>query len=159
MQLSFHFLAAALPDASWYDPGPMRRTATILVLLAALYGLAACSPAAEKGRRYTVRGQVTQLPNVHDPGALYLEIDGWVDRTGKVVGMYPMTMPFPFAKSVSLDGIAVGDVVEATVRVDWEAETRQVEIVELKELPAGTKLDFRAPDPSRAAHDGHEAGH
>jgi hypothetical protein len=131
----------------------MRRTAAILLLAA----FAACSPEPERGHKYTVRGRVTQLPSVHDPGALYLEheaIDGWVDREGKVVGMYPMTMPFPFAKSISLDGIAVNDIVEATVRVDWEAEARQVEIVELRELPAGTKLEFRAPDPSRA-HAGH----
>jgi hypothetical protein len=132
----------------------MRRIAALLLLAAAL-GLAAC-PEPERGQKNTVRGRVTQLPSVHDPGALYLEheaIDDWVDREGKVVGMYPMVMPFPFAKSISLDGIAVGDVVEAKIRVDWEAEERQVEIVELRELPAGTKLEFRAPEPGQ--HAGH----
>ncbi|HYG63613.1 MAG TPA: copper-binding protein [Thermoanaerobaculia bacterium] len=133
----------------------MRRTAAtfLLAVLALVTQLAACSPAAERGHRFTVRGQVTQLPSPQDPGALYLQheaIDGWVDRNGQVVGMDPMNMPFPLGDGVPLEGIAAGDVVEATVRVDWEAEARQVEIVELRELPAGTKLELRAADPGRA---------
>lgn len=121
-----------------------------LILLATL---AACPGESGRGQTYTVRGQVLQLPGPQDPGALTIDheaIDGWVDRQGKVVGMYPMAMPFPFAKDVSLDGIRAGDKIEFTLRVDWQAETRQVEIVGLRKLPPNTELDFRAPDPARA---------
>ena len=123
-----------------------RRT---LFLMAAL-SLAGCS--GGEGRTYTVRGQVTQLPDPGNPGTgLYLNheaIDDFVDRDGKLVGMDPMPMPFLVDEDVSLDGIGVGDVVELKLHVDWEA-TPEAEIVEIRELPAGTKLVYRAAKPPK----------
>ncbi len=123
-----------------------RRT---LILLAVL-SLAGCSGGKEAGRPYTVRGQVTQLPDPANPGTgLYLNheaIDDFVSRDGEMVGMDPMTMSFLVDEEVSLEGIAAGDVVEFKLHVDWGAET-EVEIVEIRELPSGTKLVYRAAKP------------
>lgn len=126
------------------------------MIAAAALGLAGlgCSKAtSDTARVYTLRGQVIELPDPANPATgLTLNheaIDGFVDRSGETVGMDPMSMPFPIARDLSLDGIQVGDVVEVKLAVDWEAD-REVEITEVRELPAGTKLVFRAADPKRA---------
>ena len=117
----------------------------------AALSLAGCfGEEAESGRTYTVRGQVTQLPDPDNPGTgLYLNheaIDDFVSRDGEVVGMNPMTMSFLVDETVPLEGIGVGDVVEFDLHVDWGAET-EVEIVGIRELPAGTRLVYRAAKP------------
>ncbi len=121
----------------------------ILFLLAVL-SLAGCSGEKEAGRTYTVRGQVTQLPDPSNPGTgLYLNheaIDDFVSRDGEMVGMDPMTMSFLVDEEASLEGIAVGDVVEVKLHVDWGAET-EAAIVGIRELPPGTKLVYRAAQP------------
>lgn len=125
-----------------------RRTLFFLAVLS----LAGCSGGTESGRTYTVRGQVTQLPDPNNPGTgLYLNheaIDDFVSRDGEMVGMDPMTMSFPVAEEVPLEGIGVGDVVELELHVDWGAGT-EVEIVGLRELPPGTKLVYRAAKPPK----------
>ncbi|HWM94299.1 MAG TPA: copper-binding protein [Thermoanaerobaculia bacterium] len=130
---------------------------TLLILLAATT-LLSCSGKERKedtgaGRTYTVRGQVTQLPDPNNPGTgLYLNheaIDDYVNRSGELVGMDPMTMSFLVDEKVPLEGIQAGDYVELKLRVDWEAETGQVEIVELRELPPDTKLVYRAAKPPK----------
>lgn len=126
-----------------------RRT---LLILTVLLNLAGCSGREETGagRTYSLRGQVTQLPDPNNPGTgLYVNheaIDDFVSRDGEMVGMDPMTMPFPVDDEVSLEGIQVGDVIELKLHVDWETEPA-AEIVEIRELPAGTKLVFRAAKP------------
>lgn len=121
---------------------------TLALLLAACNGLG-----GHHGETYTVRGQVTQLPVEGNPAngfQVYHEaIDRFRGRDGEVTGMDPMAMPFPLAKGVSLEGVQVGDPVELTLTVDWKAEP-PVQITNLRELPAGTKLVFRAADPNRA---------
>lgn len=138
-----------------YDPAAMGARARAfrwtLILLAVL-SLAGCSGGEESGRTYTVRGQVTQLPDPNNPGTgLYLNheaIDDFVSRDGEMVGMDPMTMSFLMDEEVSLEGIGVGDVVEIKLHVDWGAET-EAEIVEIRELPPGTKLVYRAAKPPK----------
>jgi len=107
---------------------------------------------AGSGRTYTVRGQVVQLPDPASPGTgLTLNheaVDQFVDRSGEVVGMDPMSMPFPVAKDLSLAGIAVGDVVEFKLHVDWDSD-HSAEITEVRKLPADTKLVFRAAKPQK----------
>jgi Copper binding periplasmic protein CusF len=107
---------------------------------------------AERGHTYTVRGQVTQLPDPRSPGSgLYVSheaVDNFVGRSGEVEGMNPMNMPFPVAEGVSLDGIAPRDVIEFDLHVDWQAD-RSVEITRIRELPPGTKLDFRLARPDK----------
>jgi len=122
------------------------------LFLLAVLSLAGCSGGKESGRTYTVRGQVTQLPDPSNPGTgLYLNheaVDDFVSRDGEMVGMDPMTMSFPVDDKVPLEGIGVGDVVEFKLHVDWGAET-EVEIVEIRELPPGTKLVYRAAKPPK----------
>ncbi|HEX5714921.1 MAG TPA: copper-binding protein [Thermoanaerobaculia bacterium] len=128
-----------------------RRTLFLLAVLS----LAGCSEEKDSGRTYTVRGQVTQLPDPDNPGTgLFLNheaVDDFVSRDGEVVGMDPMTMSFLVDEEVPLEGIGVGDVVEVKLHVDWGGETTPgvAEIVEIRELPPGTKLVYRAAQPKK----------
>lgn len=138
-----------------YDPAAMgvrERAFRWILLLLVILSLAGCSGGRESGRTYTVRGQVVQLPDPSNPGTgLYLNheaVDDFVGRDGEMVGMDPMSMSFPVNGKVPLAGLQVGDVVEFKLHVDWGAEP-EVEIVEIRELPAGTKLEFRAARPPK----------
>jgi Cu/Ag efflux protein CusF len=57
-----------------------------------------------------------------------------------------MTMPFPVAEGVSLEGIAPGDAVEFTFEVTWQPRAGY-RVTEIHELPAGTEIDFGSPPP------------
>ena len=142
-----------------YDPAAMgarerafRRTLFFLLAVLSLAGCSGSSGGEESGRTYTVRGQVTQLPDPNNPGTgLYLNheaIDDFVSRDGEMVGMDPMTMSFLVDEEVALEGIGAGDVVEVKLHVDWEADVA-AEIVEIRELPPGTKLVYRAAKPPK----------
>ncbi|MFQ5767145.1 MAG: copper-binding protein [Acidobacteriota bacterium] len=92
---------------------------------------------------YTVRAKVIGLP---EPGSefprIFLHHEAIKDLKGvdgAVWGMDSMTMPFFLAKGVDLNGVAVGDIVEFTLKVDWKAETPQ-EIISMKRLQPGTQL-------------------
>jgi len=126
-----------------------RRTLFLLALLS-LAGCIRGEGGKESGRTYTLRGQVTQLPDPNNPGTgLYLNheaIDDFVSRDGEMVGMDPMTMSFLVDEKASLEGIGAGDVVEVKLHVDWGAET-EAEIIGIRELPPGTKLVYRAAQP------------
>lgn len=118
---------------------------TLLPLLTT--GCAGGSGQEITGNTYTVRARVQQLPS--QGSGLYLEheaIDNWIGRSGQVEGMHSMTMPFPLAKGVSLEGIGADDIVEAQIHVDWEADL-PVRITALRELPRDTELEFRAAQP------------
>ena len=125
-----------------------------ILLLIVLPLLAAGCGGKEKaagGNTYTVRARVAQLPT-QDEG-LYLEhepIDSYVARSGKVEGMDSMTMPFPVAKDVSLEGIQPNDIVEVQLHIDWDAEDHQVEILSVRELPPDTKLHFGEARPPQS---------
>jgi Cu/Ag efflux protein CusF len=139
----------------------LRHSLTAIVFLTSLIA-AGCSGSGSAGgdsaktakaQVHTIRGQVVRLP---DPASgdrsltlAHEAIDNFAGRDGKVTGMDPMTMPFTVAQGVSLDGIAVGDVVEFKLRVDWEAEGEPTEITEVKELPPGTQLVFREAKPAQ----------
>lgn len=145
-----------------YDPpamGARERAFFPILFLLAVASLAGCSGREEPGRTYTVRGQVTQLPDPNNPGTgLYVNheaIDDFVTRDGEMTGMDPMTMSFLVDGEVSLEGIRPGDVVEFKLHVDWGADT-EVEIVELRELPPGTRLEFRAARPPKTETNGKE---
>lgn len=108
----------------------------VLAMTAAGCGRRAQSPAAGSAERIPVRASVTQLPG--DDNLLYLHheaIHAFRDQDGKVVGMDSMTMPFPVAKGLSLDGIRTGDKVTATLEVDWKA-VPGVQVVAIEKLPA-----------------------
>lgn len=128
------------------------RRRTLLVLIVALILTGCSGKGIGSGRTYTVRGQVIQLPDPKNPGTgLSLNheaVDDFVNRDGKVVGMDPMTMSFLVDEKVPLQEIQVTDVVEFKLHVDWGGQP-EVEIVDIRELPPGTKLVFRAAKPKR----------
>jgi len=122
--------------------------AVLLCLLAACERKAAAPPTSPPDQTYTLRAQVTGLP---DPPkqALRLHheaIPSFVGADGKVEGMEEMEMEFPFlAPSASLKGIAVNDVIEATLEIRWKAEPRFV-LARIHKLPPGTHLNVSQPD-------------
>lgn len=109
--------------------------------LAALAGCKGSSPSVEvAAHRYTVRGEVVSLPTA--PGGPLLlrhePVDDFADASGKVIGMDSMTMPFPLAAGVSLEGLAPGDKVEVVFSMSWSPSRYAIE--SLKKLPADTVL-------------------
>lgn len=98
-------------------------------------------------KSYTVRGMVRELPGPNRQISVHHEaIDDFVSLEGEVVGMSSMTMPFPLAQSVDVEGLAIGDPVEMTLTLDWDGDP-PVQITKLRELPAGTELEFREARP------------
>ena len=102
---------------------------------------------------YTVRGQVVMVPSAdrpfddlqirHEAIPDYKKRDGEVYVNSKGVrGMVTMTMPFPVAEGVSLEGIEPGDKVEFVFVTTWGDEYPEYEITEILELPADTELNF-----------------
>lgn len=124
---------------------PLLRCLLLLSLVAP-----ACSRGVQPGdpetpavQSYEVRGEVTRLPSAAEP-ALYVRheaVPGFVDMDGEVVGMDSMTMPFPLAEGVALEGIAPGDRVRFTLEVEWEGDP-PYRITRIEELAAGTELDL-----------------
>ena len=94
-------------------------------------------------RRYPVRAEIVRVPE--KPGG-YLTVrheavDDFVDVTGELVGMSSMVMEFPVARGASIEGLKVGDKIEATLVVDF---TRGYgELDHIKKLPRSTALQFR----------------
>jgi Cu/Ag efflux protein CusF len=96
--------------------------------------------AAQSARSYTVRGVVRQLPDPADPSAQLLirheAVPDFVDVDGQQTGMPAMTMPFTPPADLSLEGIEIGDSVELTFTVDWNASPA-MELTALRKLPEG----------------------
>lgn len=100
-----------------------------------------------------IRGEIATLPNPEVPGS-ELQIhheqipefktsEGVVNITADgIAGMRSMTMPFPLAEGVSLDGFAVGDKVEFEFVVNWGGNRPAWEVTKLTKLPAETELNF-----------------
>jgi hypothetical protein len=92
---------------------------------------------------YTARGRIMSLPRADQPLSelmiLHEPIPAFVNKDGKVVGMDSMEMPFTPAKSVSLKGLGVGDVVDFTFEVRWNARPSSL-LIRISRLPAGTEL-------------------
>jgi hypothetical protein len=100
----------------------------------------ASAPAA--GPTHTVRGRVMALPVPGDPSSAFSlfheTIPDWLRPDGSR-GMNAMVMPFPLARGVSIDGIAVGDAVEVVVK-QYTTGPLPYETVAVKRLPEGTPL-------------------
>jgi hypothetical protein len=125
---------------------------TLLVVLAgALDPRASADAPSSKVQRYTLRAEVTGLPA--GPGTFLMlrheAIDDFVGDSGAVVGMDSMVMPFPVANKVSLDGLAVGDKIEATLVVDWEQPYFELE--RIQKLPQATVLHFGKARPTASS--------
>jgi hypothetical protein len=132
----------------------MTRRATVLLAAALLIGGGAALPACHRSGNapppdhiYTVRGRVETLP---EPGAtrrvmqIYHEAMPNFVRPDGTLGMESMSMPFPVAPGVSLEGIGVGDAVEFT----WEYRKQgnpRYQVTAIRELPPETRLEFDPP--------------
>jgi Cu/Ag efflux protein CusF len=105
------------------------------------------SAAARADDVYTVRGVVKELPEAGKPATQlkihHEEIPTFIGFDGKPVGMKEMTMPFPLAPGVSLEGHAVGDTVEFVFEV-FRAGKRY-HLTKITKLPAETELKLKAP--------------
>ena len=135
-----------------------------LALIFAGVGLLAVLPAcsqsgtpAAKGSAaasYTVRGKIESLPAGDTDLTIQHEpIPTFKDKDGTTVGMGTMSMPFPLAQGVSVEGLAEGDVVEFEFSV-WLQPRVAYEVTRIKKLPADTTLNF-GPASGGADHDGH----
>lgn len=132
-----------------------------LILLAVL--LFGATPSCEKkqtaqfapARAYTVRGVIEQLPDPKKPGS-YLQIhhEAIPDfvSNGQAVGMSEMSMPFPTAPGVSLDGFHIDDAVEFILEVQ-EKPRMDYRVTRMVKMAEGTAPNFKAsvsPEPQPA---------
>ncbi len=126
----------------------MTRSRRYLVL-ASLLALSGCDdsekpprPAADQV--YVVRGEVQRLAAAAESRSVTIRhesIPGFIDQTGKKVGMPAMAMPFELAPSVDVASLQTGDKVEFRFEVRWEAEPAML-VTAVKELPADTALEL-----------------
>ena len=142
-------------------PGQLQ---TCAILPALLFGLAlgvslsGCSSETEQpvasgqaevtGDLYTVRGEVVELPDVDKPASSlqirHEAINDFKNKVGDIKGMQAMIMPFPYADTVGVDALKVGDKIEFVFRVDWEGSPA-FEIISISPLDAATELNFARP--------------
>lgn len=97
----------------------------LALTLLATTTLASCSsqrePTAAPAQTYEVRGVVARLPD--GPGTELMisheAIPDFVNVAGDTVGMNAMTMGFPVAEQVDLEGFVPGDSVLIRFEVRW----------------------------------------
>jgi hypothetical protein len=119
-------------------------------------GMAGCDrtpptpPRPEPDARYITRAVIEQLPSGDNPLSEFVAhhepIDDFKAFNG-TVGMDSMSMPFPLSKSVSLDGLAIGDKVEIEFVVWSTPGHRGFEARRITKLPAETELRFGKARP------------
>lgn len=69
--------------------------------------------------------------------------DGSIPETADgIPGMRSMTMPFPMADGVSLDGFAVGDKIEFDFAVSWDGARPSWEVTRLVKLDPAIEIDY-----------------
>lgn len=130
-------------------------TLRLLALLSTASVLAACggprdaAPVAPDAT-YRVRGELTRVtePERREVWIRHEAIPDFRSETGELVGMASMTMPFPLAQGVSIDGLAVGDRVEFTFEVRWQSTREPMAVTAIDKLPAGTRLEFDPAEPA-----------
>jgi len=95
-------------------------------------------------RVYTSRGVVLEV--AEDALTIHHEaIDDYAGPDGKVTGMDSMVMRFPLTPQSR--GTAVGEGDKVMFRIEARTTEPRYRLTEVKELPAGTVLDFRAAQP------------
>ncbi len=125
---------------------------TALPALFLALSLTGCQPAAKETatpvepalqvHEYQVRGLVVavgsggrELQIHHEPVPDFVGIDGAPEP------MDAMTMPFPVPDASIAQGIAAGDRVSFTFRVEWDGK-HPLAVTRLEKLPAETRLSF-----------------
>jgi len=101
-----------------------------------------------------ILGVIKALPIAGDPTSdlkirhqqvpTFKSKDGTVHVNAKgVAGMGSMSMPFPLAKGVSVDGFVVGDQVMFTLEVNWNGPNgMSFQVTQISKIDPGTKIDF-----------------
>lgn len=137
-------------------PSPTARLFAALAVLS----LAACQPSADPSasasgstsgtpaaapqaaREYLVKGLVNgvaadgrEIRIHHEPVPEFVGIDGQAEP------MDAMIMPFPVSDKALVAGLAPGDRVSFTFRVDWEGQ-RPLDVIRIEKLPPETRLSF-----------------
>lgn len=131
------------------------RTGSV-AMLALLFGFGCPSrpgepPAAPGDASYRVEGTIVALPSRERPHLLvhHEAIPQFRNESGEIVGMDSMTMPFPVAPGVTLEGFEPGTPVLLTFEVRWRASKDRFRIVSLERLAASRS------DPPSTATEGH----
>lgn len=134
----------------------MSTSTRIAALAAAIFigfGLQACrkdpalsaTPKGPPNATYTVRGTIEMLPQAGNPAAELIvhhePINDFANPNG-TKGMNSMSMPFPPAKGVSLEGLAIGDPVELTFAYWSTPGSMGYEMTKITKLPPETTLRF-----------------
>lgn len=141
------------------SPCARRSVAALFAVTIAVFALApGCSksepkPASAQTRtaEYTVRGRVVGLPDPARPASAFQvhhePIPEFKSNWAKPPdGMNEMSMSFPLAPGVSVDAFKVGDAVELTFSVSYDAASggpSGYQVVRLAPLPEGTALQIR----------------
>lgn len=69
--------------------------------------------------------------------------DGSIPVTADgIAGMRSMTMPFPMADGVSLDGYSMGDKVEFDFAVSWDGGRASWEVTRIEKLDQSIEIDY-----------------
>lgn len=101
------------------------------------------SPAAtvKAGDHYSARGKVTALPTSasREIEIHHERLATFKTEDGKLSPMMSMPMPFGVSDAVSVDGLAVGDVVQFSFDVRWTGSPALM-LTQIAKLPADTKL-------------------
>lgn len=114
----------------------------ILLLAIAAGGCGRSGSGSGRVDHYTARGKVTAVPakGAHRELEIHHEaIPAFKSEDGKAKTMMSMPMPFGVPDALSLDTIAVGDVIQFGFDVRWSGTPTMV-LTELQELPATTPL-------------------
>lgn len=100
-----------------------------------------------------IRGEIKSMPADgvagDDPKIHHTQIvdfkgaDGSIPVTADgIAGMRSMTMPFPMAEGVSLDGIAAGDKIEFDFEVRWNDGRASWEVTRIEKLDPSVEIDY-----------------
>ena len=98
-------------------------------------------------------GEIVQLP-VEGDASTALKIhhvqipdfktkDGEININSKgIAGMMSMTMPFPLADGVSIEGMQVGDKIKFDFQVNWGGDRAAWEITAIEKIDPATVIDY-----------------
>lgn len=102
----------------------------------------AASAAPQAAREYLVKGLVNSVAADGREIQIHHEaVPEFVGIDGQPEPMDSMTMPFPVADPALVRGIAAGDRVSFTFRVDWDGK-QPLAVTRLEKLPPETRLAF-----------------
>lgn len=137
-----------------------RFTRCFTAFLASTALLNGCAEEPAEVDTYRVRGVVTGLPDAGNPTSSLMvhheAIPTFIGHDGTTAPMPEMTMAFPTASGVALDGLQVGDKIQLRLEV---TRGRGFQATEITPLANDLELNLGASD-SADDHAGHDhTGH